>query len=172
MDLILGHDFERIKAAYIDVINITPGIANTCKWEYGKHPSDEDLRSYIENDEMYALMDGDSMAGLVAITMYQGQDYEEILWERHLENDQVAVLHLLAVCPAYQGRALGSIIISEAVEIAEKAGMEALRLDTLKTNLPAQHMYEKAGFSRRGEQSIFFPDRGWLDFYYYERILK
>lgn len=169
MQLIRTEDFEKVKAAYIDVTNNTPGAQDHCRWEYGKHPSDEDIRTYIENGEMYALMDQDRIAGVVAISMSQGEDYESVNWEENLANDQVAVLHLLAICPSFQGKALGQVIIREALRIAAESGKKALRLDTLKTNIPAQHMYEKAGFSMRGEQTIFLEDRGWYNFLYYEK---
>ena len=170
MHLILTDDFETVKAGYIDVINNTPGVPDHCRWEYGKHPSDEDLRGYIERGEMYVLTDKETVAGMVAISMYQGPDYEAIDWEKKLANDEVAVLHLLAVLPAFQGQKLGQVIIKEALDIARKNGKQALRLDTLKTNIPAQHMYQTAGFSFRGEQSLLLEERGWFDFMYYEKI--
>ena len=169
MQLIRTEDFEKVKAAYIDVIDNTPGIADHCRWEYGRHPSDEDIRAYMENDEMYALMEQDRIVGVVAVSMSQGEDYETVGWEEPLANDQVATLHLLAVCPAFQGNDLGQVIIQEALKLAKESGKKALRLDTLKTNIPAQHMYEKAGFSLRGEQAIFLEGRGWYNFLYYEK---
>ena len=49
-------------------------------------------------------------------------------------------------------------------------GKKALRLDALKSNLPAQKMYEKAGFTYRGEQRLFTENTGMTDFLYYEKI--
>ena len=43
-------------------------------------------------------------------------------------------------------------------------------LDALKTNLPAQRMYEKAGFLYRGEQRLYAENTGVTDFLYYEKI--
>ena len=171
MRLIQTDDFKTVKEGYIDVISNTPGASDHCRWEYGKHPSDEDIRGYIKRGEMYVLTDQETVAGMVAITLYQGKDYETINWEKRLANDEVAVLHLLAVLPASQGKNLGQVIIKEALKITRENGKRALRLDTLKTNLPAQHMYQKAGFSFRGEQSLLLEERGWFDFMYYEKAL-
>ena len=172
MRFIQTDDFETVKAGYIDVISHTPKIPDHCRWEYGKHPSDEDLRGYIERGEMYVLTDQETVAGMVAITVYQGEDYEAVNWEQKLANDEVAVLHLLAVLPAFQGNHLGKIILSEALDIAKVNGKRALRLDTLKTNLPAQHMYQTAGFSFRGEQSLLLYENEKYDFMYYEKKLR
>ena len=171
MDLIQAHDLETVKEHYIKVIENTPGIDKTARWVYGKHPTDEALRSYIENGEMFLLTDRDTVAGMVAIVMHQGTDYEDILWAEKLENDQVATLHLLAVCPEYRGRALGNMILELAGELAEQQGKKAVRLDVLESNLPAQRMYEKAGYVYRGKQRWYAENTGWTNFLLYEKSL-
>lgn len=172
MHLILTDDFETVKAKYIDVIENTPGMKQHARWVYGQHPTDELLKSYIDSGEMYLLMDEERIAGMVSVVMHQGQDYEKILWAENLANDQVATLHLLAVCPDYRGMALGSKILEEAIGLAIENGKKALRLDALKSNLPAQRMYKRAGFSYRGKQYLFAENTGWTDFLYYEKILN
>lgn len=171
MNLIPAHDLETVKEHYIKVIENTPGIDKTARWVYGKHPTDEALRSYIENGEMFLLTDRDTVAGMVAIVMHQGTDYEDILWAEKLENDQVATLHLLAVCPEYRGRALGNMILELAGELAEQQGKKAVRLDVLESNLPAQRMYEKAGYEYRGKQHWYAENTGWTNFLLYEKSL-
>ena len=42
---------------------------------------------------------------MAAITMYQGEDYHEIIWSRDLKDDEVASLHIFAAAPEYQGKA-------------------------------------------------------------------
>ena len=103
--------------------------------------------------------------------MHQGTDYEDIPWAEKLENDQVATLHLLAVCPDYRGRALGNTILELAGELAKQQGKKALRLDVLESNLPAQRMYEKAGYEYRGKQRWYAENTGWTNFLLYEKSL-
>ena len=93
MNLVRAYDLETVKGHYINVIENTPEIEKYARWVYGKHPTDEALRSFIENGEMYLLADGGTVAGMVAIVMHQGTDYEDIPWTEKLENDQVATLH-------------------------------------------------------------------------------
>ena len=61
--------------------------------------------------------------------------------------------------------------MEESLRIAGENGKKALRLDALKSNLPAQRMYGKLGFSYRGEQYLYAENTGWTDFLYYERII-
>ena len=171
MNLVRAYDLETVKGHYINVIENTPEIEKYARWVYGKHPTDEALRSFIENGEMYLLADGGTVAGMVAIVMHQGTDYEDIPWTEKLENDQVATLHLLAVCPEYRGRALGNTILVLAGELAKQQEKKAVRLDVLESNLPAQRMYEKVGFVYRGKQHWYAENTGWTDFLLYEKPL-
>ena len=171
MNLVRAYDLETVKGHYINVIENTPEIEKYARWVYGKHPTDEALRSFIENGEMYLLADGGTVAGMVAIVMHQGTDYEDIPWTEKLENDQVATLHLLAVCPEYRGRSLGNTILELAGELAKQHGKKAVRLDVLESNLPAQHLYEKNGFIYRGKEHWYAENTGWTDFLLYEKPL-
>ncbi len=171
MRLIPAKDFETVKAGYLDVIARTPGIGRCARWAYGKHPTDASLRAYLDNGEMYLLMDGDRLAGLTAVVMGQGPEYAQVPWTAELADDEVATLHLLAVCPDYRGRGTGRILVEEALELARRGGKKAVRLDTLESNLPAQRLYEKAGFACAGKQRWFAENTGWLDFRLYEKIL-
>ena len=171
MELVRTNDFETVRGKYIDVTENTPDIRQHARWIYGRHPDDESLRAYIDNGEMYVLKDGEEIVGMVAVVMHQDSDYEPIAWAEDLENDEVATLHLLAVCPAYRGRSLGAKILEEVTALALKNGQRAIRLDTLFCNLPAQHMYEKAGFTYRGKQNWYAGNTGWIDFLFYEKVL-
>ena len=171
MRLIRTDDFETVKSKYIDVIENTPDIEKTAHWKYGKHPTDESLRAYIDRGEMYVLTDGEEIAGMAVIMMRQGDEYLGISWkDDDLQCDEVATVHLLAVCPDHRGKSLGVRILEEAMEIALRNGKKALRLEVLKSNLPAQRMHDRAGFAFRGEQRLYAENTGMMDFLYYEKI--
>ncbi len=169
MELVPAMDFETVKEKYTDVIGNTPEIGKYARWEYGKHPTDASLRAYFESAEMYFLMEENRIFGMVAVVMHQNRDYESVEWSESLENDQVATLHLLAVCPEDQGRGLGAKILEEAEKLAKRRGKKAVRLDTLACNLPAQKMYERSGYSYRGKQYRYAENTGWTDFFFYEK---
>ena len=171
MHLIPANDFETVKAGYRDVTENTPHMRQYARWVYGKHPTDEGLMSLLGRGELYLWKEGDDVAGMIAIVMGQEQAYECIPWAETLANDQVATIHLLAVCPPYQGRGLGSRMLEEAAVLAAQKGREVLRLDVLASNLPAQRLYEKAGFSYRGKQDMYAENTGRTDFLFYEKTV-
>ncbi len=63
-------------------------------------------------------------------------------------------IRALAVAPAAQGRGIGSALLAAIIERAKERGVRHLLLFTQPDMVAAQHMYEKAGFSRR-------PERDW-----------
>ena len=59
-------------------------------------------------------------------------------------------------------------MMEEVISLAMEKGKKAIRLDTLASNIPAQHMYEKLGLEYRGKQNLYAENTGWTDFLYYE----
>jgi ribosomal protein S18 acetylase RimI-like enzyme len=164
----LAKDFELVRQKYIDVIENTPDMREYARWVYGQHPTDEMLKSYIDNNEMYFCIYDENIVGMIAIVMHQNDDYKTVAWEREFKNDEVSTLHILAICPEYQKKGYGTKILEEAVELSSKNGKKAVRFDALKSNVPAQKMYEKFGFEFCGIQNLYAENTGWTDFLFYE----
>ena len=161
-------DFDDIIAFYDDVTARTPNMAHYARWNKGKHPTEESIRTYIEEGNMYLYREGGGIVGAMAVTMYQGEEYHAIEWARQVGDDEVAVIHILAVSPDRQGEGIGSEMILEAIHLAQANGMKAIRLDALASNTPAHRIYERLGFEQRGQQHLYAENTGWTDFYFFE----
>lgn len=164
-------DFDRVKAAYLDIALNTPDMEKYARYDYGKHPKEEDIRAYIDAGYMYLFLDGQNIAGAAAITWHQGAEYHPVKWQIDAADDEVMVLHLLGIVPAYQRRGTGSAMIRQALQMAQEKSLKACRLDTLESNLPAQRLYEKLGFKYCGSRHWYADNTGWTDFYLYEYVL-
>ncbi|MDD6880288.1 MAG: GNAT family N-acetyltransferase [Firmicutes bacterium] len=172
MQLVLADDFTMVREKYIEVIKHTKNMNTHARWIYGKHPTDEMIRSYMNKKEMYLYMDEQNVAGMAAITMYQGEDYHEIIWSQNLNDDEVASLHILTVAPEYQGKGVSKRMMAEIISLVKKKRKKAIRLDALASNIPAQRLYKNIGFKYRGKQNRFAENTGWTDFLYYELPLS
>ena len=100
--------------------------------------------------------------------MYQGADYHAIGWSRQVQDDEVSVIHILAVSPDKQGTGIGSEMVREAINLAKAKGMKSIRLDALATNTPAHKIYERLGFVYKGKQHLYAENTGWTDFFFFE----
>ena len=168
LDVATQNDFDAIIAFYDDVTERTPEMATYARWSKGKHPTVEGIRAYINEGSMYLYRENDTIIGAMAVTMYQGEDYHSIEWVRQVGDDEVAVIHILAVSPDKQGEGIGSEMIREAIRMALSKGMKAIRLDALASNKPAHRIYEHLGFEYRGKQHLYAENTGWTDFYFFE----
>ena len=168
LELATRNDFDAIIAFYDDVTEHTPGMAVYARWSKGKHPTEEGLRAYVDEGSMYLYREGGVIVGAMALTTYQGEDYHSIEWNRQVPDNEVAVIHILAVSPEKQGEGIGSEMIREAIRLAQSHGMKAIRLDALASNTPAHRIYERLGFEYRGKQYLYAENTGWMDFYFFE----
>lgn len=161
-------DNTSILAFYDDVIDRTPDIGRHAWWQKGKHPTAEGVRAYIEEGSIYLCRKAGAIVAVMALTPYQGEDYHPVEWTRNLPDDEVAVIHILAVSPDRQGEGIGERMVRGALRIARERGKKSLRLDTLLSNTPAQRLYERLGFVRCGQQRLYAENTGWTDFLFYE----
>ena len=168
LELATQNDFNAIIAFYDDVTERTPEMATYARWSKGKHPTVEGIKAYIDEGSMYLYREDKRIVGAMAITMYQGEDYHGIDWSQQVPDEKVAVIHILAVSPGYQGKGIGSEMIREAIRMAKSKGMQAIRLDALASNTPAHKLYKRLGFEYRGKQHLYAENTGWTDFYFFE----
>ena len=117
---------------------------------------------------MYLYKMNDTIVGAMAVTMYQGKDYQAIEWAKQVEDNEAAVIHILAVNPDYQGSGVGTEMIREAINLSTYSGMKSIRLDALASNTPAHKIYERIGFEYRGKQHLYAENTGWTDFFFFE----
>ena len=163
-------DYESIIAFYDDVTDRTSEMELYARWQKGKHPTHGGIKAYIEEESMYLYKKNDVIIGAMAVTMYQGEDYHNIEWSQQVLDNEVTVIHILAVSPDCQGKGIGSEMIREAICLAQTNGMKAIRLDALASNTPAHKIYKALGFEYRGQQHLYAENTGWTDFYFFEYI--
>ena len=161
-------DFNPIISFYDDVIEHTPEIELNARWQKGKHPTAGGIKAYIEEGSLYLYREENVILGAMAVTMYQEEDYHAIEWSKQVADNEVAVIHILAVSPDCQGKGIGSEMVREAINLAKEKGMQAIRLDALASNTPAHRMYGRLGFEYRGKQHLYAENTGWTDFYFFE----
>lgn len=96
---------------------------------------------------------------------------QRIDWQAELADDEVAVVHILAVNPRFQKRGYARKAMHEVIELAREKGLKAVRLDALECNTPAHKLYESLGFKKRDVRHWYASNTGWIDFYLFEYLL-
>ena len=157
-------DFYRL------VIRETENMATHARWEFGKHPTEAMIAEYVSRGMMYITEDGAGITAAVAVTPFQTEDYHGINWQADPVDDEVAVVHILAVNPRCQGRGYARQMMRDVIDLAKDMGKKAVRLDALACNAPAHRLYESLGFKKRGVCHWYAENTGWFDFYLFEYL--
>lgn len=129
-----------------------------------RYPTQEILKKDILNGEMYVLTKGKAVLSAVVLNESQDDQYTAGDWKYRQE--KTAVIHRLCVNREYQHRGVGRETILSAEEVLKEKGYTSVRLDAFLENPYALRLYEKLGYSRRGE--VMFR-KG--KFYLYEKKL-
>ena len=165
------NDFNKLTQFYREAILNTDNMEIYAKWIYGKHPTDEMILRYIEEETMFFCEKNGLIASAVAVTPCQSYDYHGIDWGIRISDDKAAVVHILCVNPKLQKQGIAKKTMQLIIELCRNENKKVVRLDALSCNSPAHRLYEGLGFEKRGKQHWFTDNVGWTDFFLYEFIL-
>lgn len=164
-------DFDVMWQFYHDVCEAQAHDRYGAKWVFGVYPAEEDIRTHLEAGEFYvSWMDGAPAAAMV-VTMHEDPEYADVPWRTPAADNEVAVIHLLAVHPRARGQRAGAALVREAIRLARTAGMRVMHLDVVPGNLAASRIYVEAGFDLVCTYQIYYEDTGLADFDMYELVL-
>ncbi len=70
-----------------------------------------------------------------------------------------AHISTIGVRPAYRRQGLGELLLISAIELAQTLNATIVTLEVRASNVPAQSLYEKYGFTRVGVRKSYYNDR-------------
>jgi ribosomal protein S18 acetylase RimI-like enzyme len=137
-------------------------------FQWNEHyPSLERLEKDIDDKELYVLIVGDQITGIIVLSNHMDEEYIPIEWLT--ENSHNLYIHRLATHPSYWGQGYGQILMDFAEAYARENNYNSMRLDTFSQNKRNQKFYESRGYEKLGD--IFFPNQSGHPFHCYELIL-
>ncbi len=161
-------NFIRVTEFYKYSIENNLKMKEYCPWVYGKHPTDDMIKFYIDNGFLYYFEEDGEIIASVALTPYQDAEYREVSWSKNLKDDEVSVVHILCVNPKKRRCGVAKEVVRELISIAKESNKKGVRLDALCTNKPAHKLYEGIGFKKCDEKRWYAGNTGWIDFFLYE----
>ncbi len=161
-------DLTAIVELYDGVIDLFQAQTGNTGWRRGVYPTETDFQKAIETGTLYlGELEGRLAAGMI-LTQGTDKTYGEPPWRVDAPDEETAVIHTLGVSPAFSGRGLAFQMIEGAVTLAREKGWRALRLDVLEDNVPAQRLYQRAGFVYIETKQIWYKSTGLASFLLYE----
>lgn len=164
-------DFDALWQFYTDVCAQQAHDQYSPMWTLDVYPAKEDIRGHLEAGEFYVATQDGRIAGALVITPHEDPEYAHIPWPTPAADDEVAVIHLLAVHPSMRGRHIGAKLVEDAIAVAGTMGKRVIHLDVVQQNQVASRIYKQAGFTFVGPYRVFYEDTGLMDFDMYEYAL-
>ena len=132
----------KLAEMYDEVLDRQPFDEYGPKWTRGIDPCQQDYISHCSRGEFHA-----------------GEDNKAGNWRKRVSDEEVAVIHLLAVAPSYRGQGTAMSFLKY---LTEQAGKKArvIHLDVLDGNLAAGRLYLKQGFTYSGNLEAYYEDIG------------
>lgn len=164
-------EYEAVRAFYFDVIDGFEGREFRPGWQKDVYPAPEELSSLIGKGELYVGKEDGEIVSAMAFNHDSNEGYAQVSWPTEAAPDEVFVLHMLGVRPSRWQNGIAGEMVRYAVSLAKAQCGKAIRLDVLKGNLPANRLYESAGFRKLHTLTMYYPDTGYTDFELYELAL-
>ena len=164
-------EYEKVIQFYCELIDSMQGIEFKPVWKMGVYPTEQLLRDSIEEGALFIAYMENNIAGAMILNHNCADEYKNIKWKIGAKNEEIMVIHLLAVSLSYQRKGIAKQMISNAIEICKRNSIKAIRLDILSTNLPAEKLYSSMGFQYIDSLKLFYEDTGLADFKLYELVL-
>ena len=144
-------DIVGVGAFYDVVVQHLDNTINYPKWEYKIYPSDESVRTKVQEQSQFLCKDEGKIVGAFVLNDDPAGAYEKVAWSKTLAEGEYMVCHTLATAPDQQGRGLGKQLVEFCIAYAKEQGFQGIRLDVVPDNTPARRLYEKCGFSYVGD---------------------
>ena len=163
-------DLERICRFYREVCLAQETDAFGPGWHYGIYPAKEDLAERTASESLFLCTEGEKIAAAFVLSEGEDELYRDVGWKQRTE--RVFVLHLYAVHPAFRGKGVGKEALRAILTLAKRRGGEAVHLDVVKGNVPAERLYRAAGFRFCEEKNVFYVDTGEITVELFEYDLR
>lgn len=163
-------DLDDVVLLYDAVGRVSAGTDNDPIWQMGIYPTIEMLASEIEQGNVFILRAAGELAGAVVVNRGIEAGYEDVSWASDVPLGESAIIHLFGMHPDFKGKGLARAFLAEVERTLRERGERVIRFDVVATNIGAQKVYERLGFTPCGKAWLEYEDyQG--DFYFFEKEL-
>ncbi len=146
----LESDIDSIEAIYERIHDVEEQGLSTVGWIRGVYPTRSTAEEALARGDLFVMVDNDKVVAVAVINQIQVSEYANATWKHDATNEEVMVLHGLAVDPLEKGRGLGRAFVAFYEDYAKQNGCSALRMDTNVKNSRARKLYQSLGYEEVG----------------------
>ncbi len=152
-------DLDLLYSFYNKIIDHQKHEEYGAGWTRDVYPSRKDLQAKIDSDLFYLVTEHEQIIAAACLSMHEDDNYLEKPWTYICMDHRIAVLHLFGVDPEYRQKGIAISFLRSIIE-ENREKIDAIHLDVVDGNLPAEKLYEKSGFHSIGLYEVYYPDTG------------
>ncbi|WP_455684462.1 GNAT family N-acetyltransferase [Thomasclavelia sp.] len=164
-------DIDEVEELYNIIVDDLVENINYPGWKKGVYPTRLEAVSGIEKQELYIVRFENKIIGSVIINHEQEKNYYLGSWKVKAQNNEIYVIHTLAVHPQYKRLKVAQKLLAYVEKLAKQNNIKAIRLDVRKENIPAIRLYKQCNYSYVGEINLDFRGFDLGLFELYEKII-
>ncbi len=143
----IENDIDAITSIYEEVHEEIENGKIWIGWIKGVYPTRDTVIAAIERDDLFVLEENNHLIGVGIINQQQVDVYRETDWKYVAPDENVMVLHTLAISPKVGRKGYGIKFVYYYEKYAKDQGCDYLRMDTNERNVNARALYKKLGYN-------------------------
>lgn len=146
----LPADLDAIARIYNNIHMHERGKKLCTGWIQDIYPTRATAQKALERGDLFVYKRDGKILAAAIINQEQVSVYADGNWQYEASDDEIMVLHTLAVDPAAARAGIGKEFVAFYEDYARKAGCKALRMDTNAKNAIARKFYANLGYRETG----------------------
>lgn len=143
-------DIDAITAIYDAVLDAEDAGIVTTGWCRNVYPVRSTAEASVQRGDMFVLEEDGTIIVTGMINQVQSPQYAHCSWRHKVPDEEIMVLHTLAVHPDYLKKGYGSRFMEFYENYALEHQCRYLRIDTQEKNIGARAVYRKLGYTEQG----------------------
>ena len=164
-------DIDELEKLYNELNDYLAATINYPGWIKGIYPIREDAVAGVNDNMLYVARTDGRIAGSVILNHQPEKAYENVRWKMELDYSCIFVIHTFVVHPSFLKKGVGHALMDYSLELAQRSGINSVRLDVYEKNLPAISLYEKCGFEYVDTVDLGLGKYGLNWFKLYEKVI-
>ena len=143
-------DIDSIERIYENIHDEEEKGLTITGWIRNVYPTRKTAEDALNRDDLFVMVDESKMVAVAIINQIQVDEYKYATWKHNASDNEIMVLHGLAVDPFEKKKGYGKAFVAFYEDYAKQHGCVALRMDTNVLNTRARKLYQKLGSEEIG----------------------
>ncbi len=150
------NDIDAIGTIYENIHDEEEKGLTTIGWARNVYPTRKTAENALARKDLFVMENEGKIVAVAVINQIQVDEYKYAAWKHDTGDDEIMVLHGLAVDPHQKSKGYGSAFVTFYEKYAKKHGCPALRMDTNERNERARALYQRLGYEEVGIVDCIF----------------